>query len=186
MDILCDLSEVGKWRSCGVCSYRMESLRIVRDVIVLVNCWVTMDLKICGVKVEDCGCVGNRNALTRWNPMCGFNPKTRIPTKPIIWNWKWYQVYEYSSEKRMVWNRWRFRIEEGMGHQCRILGCVVEGIGSDERMWNDSADTLWTVVVEREVVPEPGLLRWTQMWLLWSVCLCVEGSLDHTLLMCKT
>lgn len=45
------------------------------------------------------------------------------------------------------------------GASCRILGSVVEAIGSDERMWNDSVDALWIVVVERLVVCQPGLLR---------------------------
>ena len=48
---------------------------------------------------------------------------------------------------------------DGTGCQCRILGSVVEGIRSDERMWNDSVDALWIVVVERLVVFQPGLLR---------------------------
>ena len=35
----------------------------------------------------------------------------------------------------------------------------MEAIGSDERMWNDSVNALWIVVVERLVVCQPGLLR---------------------------
>ena len=58
----------------------MESLRIVRDVLVVVGCWMTVDYEAHGIKMVECGCGGNRNALSRWNPMCGFNPKTRIPT----------------------------------------------------------------------------------------------------------
>ena len=57
----------------------MESLRIVRDVLVVVGCWMTVDSEAHGVKMVECGCGGNRNALSRWNPMCGIQPEDENP-----------------------------------------------------------------------------------------------------------